>query len=648
MESQDQPFDDAATLERESFTVKTLSRSTAHYSGEFSHWNFSHTVRQKVNHYLDATGSSSQNGFQAPPVQNEGWDPASQKPKIVEYWRATQLQVPSSRVQNVLSILPPKGIAIFLAQVYFEFAQTNSFFVEDTWVYDKLKLLYEHPGNVTSSAAAWVCSVVMVLAVGTQFAHMGSGELAVRTPAADGDPPTGKESGTMLYQTATTLLPDIITVASLESVQACLLLAHYTMPLDTHGLAYTYLGLGIKMAIQNGMHRKYTGVELDPWTIETRNRLWWTAYTVERRVCVLHGRPASITAIEMDTELPKDLAEFRQRNQPSKFDNMLALIHLTGGLADIASSLTFLRRCPKALQATYLERILSVRERLLTWWSTLPQDVQTPSVSSPLFRPNVHLKLSYHLTQIFTGRLFIFHESSRGSLTDGASKDMPRRNRRATLVSDALEAAFDVMNLLELLHETKGLARESYTEFSSCRAALLLLLAQSINQRTERVRTAVKLGMRLIKLMSTGSNVSNQSEASVIETIDLAICRLHSLNGGLSGGECGLDEQERKVRYFRFKEWTELCISTGNVAIDPSPMSGGPLPDPSIRDLPFHGTSVKWPDTGDTMADLRNWTRHIFNDIETATSLDILPSGQMTESGVMSTLASQDCWRGYR
>jgi hypothetical protein len=56
------------------------------------------------------------------------------------------------------------------------------------------------------------------------------------------------------------------------------------MPLDTHGLAYTYLGLAIKMAIQNGMHRKYKGVELDAWTVETRNRLWWTAFTVERYV----------------------------------------------------------------------------------------------------------------------------------------------------------------------------------------------------------------------------------------------------------------------------------------------------------------------------------------------------------------------------
>lgn len=32
------------------------------------------------------------------------------------------------------------------------------------------------------------------------------------------------------------------------------------------------------------LFRKYVGVEFDAWTIESGNRLWWTAYTVERYV----------------------------------------------------------------------------------------------------------------------------------------------------------------------------------------------------------------------------------------------------------------------------------------------------------------------------------------------------------------------------
>ncbi len=198
---------------------------------------------------------------------------------IVEYWRATQLQSPGSHVQSVLKCLPPKHIAQFLVQIYFEFAQTNSFYAEEQWILDKLSLLYDAPGDAVSSDAAWICSIVMILAIGTQFVHMSSSQ-SKTGPLGDDD--RGEEVGTTFYKAATKLLPDIITLASLESVQACLLLAHYTLPLDAHGLGYTYVGLAIKMAIQNGMHRKYTGLEFDTWTMETRNRLWWTAYTVEK------------------------------------------------------------------------------------------------------------------------------------------------------------------------------------------------------------------------------------------------------------------------------------------------------------------------------------------------------------------------------
>lgn len=219
--------------------------------------------------------------------------------RVLEYWRATQLQSPKTLVQSVLSCLPPRGVSNFLVQIYFQFAQVNCFYVEEAWLRKKLGFLYEAPGHVTSEDSAWVCSVLMVLAIGTQFAHMAAG------PPKDTDNPdednttalpggSDSEVGVTFYQMASKLIPDVITVASMESVQACLLLAHYALPLDTQGLAYTYLGLGIKMAIQNGMHRRYAGADLDVWTVETRNRLWWTAYTVERQVFSF----ATLSAVE--------------------------------------------------------------------------------------------------------------------------------------------------------------------------------------------------------------------------------------------------------------------------------------------------------------------------------------------------------------
>lgn len=43
--------------------------------------------------------------------------------------------------------------------------------------------------------------------------------------------------------------------------------------------------------------------------------------------------------MEMDTELPQDLPEFRHDGQVSHYENMMAMIHLTGNLGDIATAL---------------------------------------------------------------------------------------------------------------------------------------------------------------------------------------------------------------------------------------------------------------------------------------------------------------------
>lgn len=53
----------------------------------------------------------------------------------------------------------------------------------------------------------------------------------------------------------------------------------------------------------------------------------------------MHGRPASIAATEVDADLPKDLAEFRQPGDNSKFSNISALIEMTLRLGDVANAM---------------------------------------------------------------------------------------------------------------------------------------------------------------------------------------------------------------------------------------------------------------------------------------------------------------------
>jgi hypothetical protein len=179
--------------------------------------------------------------------------------------------------------LPPRPIADFLITMFFKYVEINSFYMERRWIQQKVDLCYSSTTTYTASDFPWVCSVFVVLAIGTQVAHM---EDEASKPDADTTDELNLCSedsvGLIFYHVACKLIPDVLLVASNESVQVFLLLATYSLPVSTGGLAYTYYGLAMKMAIQNGMHRKYAGGECDSRTIETRNRLFWTAYTVEK------------------------------------------------------------------------------------------------------------------------------------------------------------------------------------------------------------------------------------------------------------------------------------------------------------------------------------------------------------------------------
>lgn len=170
---------------------------------------------------------------------------------------------------------PPQSVAKFLVLTFFKYGQSNYFYVEEEWAMAKLKHLYTQTiGGSDDSPVR--CILLMLLAIGTQYVDLDSTENSENDSEAEDD------VSITLYRSAVQLIPDVLAIASLESVQACALLGVYCLPLDTSGLAYTYLGLAIKMAIQNGMHRKYTALSLDQHALEVRKRLWWTVYTLEK------------------------------------------------------------------------------------------------------------------------------------------------------------------------------------------------------------------------------------------------------------------------------------------------------------------------------------------------------------------------------
>lgn len=223
-----------------------------------------------------------------------------------------------------------------------------------------------------------------------------------------------------------------------------------------------------------------------------------------------------------------------------------------------------LRNSPKALHSDRLHELLRHSESLKAWWLTLPEEVYCRDLNPQnfMFRANVHLNFAFHLTQVFLGRPFLFTYIKSSSSPGGSTKSTTS-NARYTLAIDCIEAAHRILDLCQLLNNHGGLAGSSYIEFSACRAALLVLLAHSLNANTKRLRDCLTHGMNLMQIMTRGID-STDNEFSIIELLERVISRLDSHSEGGSR-----DLNERRMQYEQFKNWAQLWNQT-----DPQAQNG--------------------------------------------------------------------------
>jgi hypothetical protein len=192
----------------------------------------------------------------------------------------------------MVALFPPRPLSAFLVDVFFKHATSCYYYVDRRWVDELLDELHTKATRLSSKDVTAACVVLMVLAVGTQYVHLESPNKSSRTAAQSSgnlNAPANWESdiGSAFYRQVAKSLSDVIHAGSMLSVQVFLLLGLYALPIDASGLGFIYLNLAIKVAIQNGMHRKMSRGNFDATTKEIRRCIWWTAYCMERCALLL-------------------------------------------------------------------------------------------------------------------------------------------------------------------------------------------------------------------------------------------------------------------------------------------------------------------------------------------------------------------------
>lgn len=176
---------------------------------------------------------------------------------------------------TILSQLPPYDDAQLLVDVFFTFLESNWYYFDEKWFRNLLTEMYmSKTGAPQQQQCTTICLVFLVLALGSTFEHLFR---PVKLPFTDRGIP-----GSTFFMLATKLMPRVIAVNSIESAMCCLLISLYLLATEDIPHHHIYLGLALNLAIGLSLHRMGMRNDETPQAHETKVRLFWTIYSIER------------------------------------------------------------------------------------------------------------------------------------------------------------------------------------------------------------------------------------------------------------------------------------------------------------------------------------------------------------------------------
>ncbi|KAH8586385.1 fungal-specific transcription factor domain-containing protein [Bisporella sp. PMI_857] len=147
-------------------------------------------------------------------------------------------------------------------------------------------------GNLQDVKPISIFFVLMVYAIGSLIVN-----------------PSQQSSAEAFYSMALDYIEDVIHLDSLESIQAILSCAVYSIKSPVGASIWKLSGMAIRHCIELGYHRSRCKFSLntDPLAVEMSKRVFWVAYDIDRAAAFTLGRPFGISDDVIDVELPLDI-----------------------------------------------------------------------------------------------------------------------------------------------------------------------------------------------------------------------------------------------------------------------------------------------------------------------------------------------------
>ncbi|KAG8355367.1 hypothetical protein FVEN_g6752 [Fusarium venenatum] len=416
------------------------------------------------------------------------------------------------------SVFPTFNTASSLVSIFFEFGQMNYFYVDELMFRSSIEQFYKAPCTLNAQDAPWVCTALMVFAIGAQFSHLQGGEHSPKETTQEHHIWLDDALALMFFRQASKLVPDVLAISSLESVQALLLMGFYLLPLEHCNLAATYFSIGLRIATDCCLEAD-DNTSITAREIEVRRRVWCTAFILERRNSVYHGKSLAPTRPPVqDFDMLGNVDMSSKRIDTHQ--NTKSMVILTNMLEHVWHTMNGLLNLEAIQQVEKLQHVLDTRDQLLLYWDNLPDNIFGRDLcpQKPLFRHNAYLALSYHSIHIFIGRPFILDRTIEETMRTGLLTDT-----KSKLITSCIESALAIVDLCQRIKDQSSLSRSSYIEFTSCHAAVSALVAASISDRTSQWNKTCRQGLDLLRAM-LGGVFSQSGGRKDLDRLDQLLC----------------------------------------------------------------------------------------------------------------------------
>jgi len=230
-----------------------------------------------------------------------------------------------------------------------------------------------------------------------------------------------------LYAAGEELFEHVLQLNSLETIQALLCCAMYSLRSPIGVSIWTLSGLAVRQCIELGLHRDipWSRVESNPLKTEMRRRVFWSSYNLDRASAVTLGRPASISDYDIDVALFLDidddniaptgfLGQPRESSSepPTTVSSALHTIKLRKLWARMQSKIYPQTRDSPSHSNNRLTE--SFKEELRVWMESAPEQLQEGRAANNAFASPEWYKLMYHhsILLLHRGRLVVNQRSN--------------------------------------------------------------------------------------------------------------------------------------------------------------------------------------------------------------------------------------------